>query len=376
MNARSYTFGPTEELPFWVDPPNESERSIDPLGYSETSDGIADRLLPGVTVQTRRARYLSALCWAVQRCGNNPEQIDRFEVALSISEFKRHGMSVDCSFLGKLLLSNRQYQDKQSLPRRLHSQSARVLYSGLARSCGLIDNEWTLSPLGVKLADCFGKGAPKSLPNTVRQCWGMPCLSKIGSVERRYLRKALFDATPDGEVRLRTFKAVGARGWRTVQRKSHKTLLASFLAKPNPSAGGAAKMLHEAAVFELEALPATRLFLALYQDRTFHGSIPMKSAFRAFDVGSKTQLLSDLGAHLRRARSLGRVSELVVGPLKFKCIKDEILHRHREVAKTDEPWVDENWTVLRPGLYPRQLPDVHAYRLSAFTSLLADLEEI
>ena len=151
--------------PSWVEPSLDEPGSIDPLGYQTEADHIAEELLPGVTVQTRRARYLSFLCWAMDLTGNNPAEIDRWEIALSLGEYLRHKGDTICSYLGILLLKQRNPDPRDRVPARLHQQTARALYSGLLRSCGLASEKGNLTPLGMKLAWEFGKKMPGTRPN-------------------------------------------------------------------------------------------------------------------------------------------------------------------------------------------------------------------
>ena len=63
-------------------------RAVDVLGLQVVADRLADRLLPGLSVLTTRARYFTFLCWARQRAGKrlNEPGIHRYEVALAITE--------------------------------------------------------------------------------------------------------------------------------------------------------------------------------------------------------------------------------------------------------------------------------------------------
>ena len=88
-----------------------------------------------------RARYLSFLCWAMDKTGNDSASIDRWEVALALGEHFRHGSDDKCGFLGSRLIKSRNPARGDSTPRQLHVQTARVLYKGLLRSCGLVDGQ-------------------------------------------------------------------------------------------------------------------------------------------------------------------------------------------------------------------------------------------
>ena len=120
-------------LPSWVELPPSEPGSIDPLGYQAEVDRISDTILPGVTVLTRRARYLCFLCWAIKRTGNNPAEIDRWEIALSVGEFLRHQDGKECSYLGVGLLRQRNIKRGDIVPQKLHKLKARTSYSGLLR---------------------------------------------------------------------------------------------------------------------------------------------------------------------------------------------------------------------------------------------------
>ncbi len=106
--------------PSWVEPSPDEPGSTDPLGYQAEADRIAEELLPGVTVQTRRARYLSFLCWAMDHTGNKPAEIDRWEIALSTGEYLRPKCNATCSYLGSLLLKQRNHAPGDRVPVRLH----------------------------------------------------------------------------------------------------------------------------------------------------------------------------------------------------------------------------------------------------------------
>jgi len=360
-------------LPSWVEPPPTEPGSIDPLGYLGPSDRIAEQLLPGATVLTRRARYLSFLCWALRETDNEPSETDRWEIALSVGEHLRHGDDTECTYLGSRLLRGRALARGDRLPRRLHVQTARLQYSGLLRSCGLADDEGNVSHLGAEIADTFGRYMPRSIPKRVSGCDGLPCLSKIGDREASSLRRGFFETTDEAGRRLETFREVGTRNWRRVLQHGPAVLLRSYMGQPNPRAKSAAQLLHEAASLELESLPLTRLFLELYSNAgSLAGSVPRSGWYRVYQIRETSkEMLADVAGHLRRAAALGRAILM----LSLPCLKAHVLHLHR-VAKADAPWVDQDWRILRPGLKPQRLPGVHEYRLTAFASLLHDIGEI
>lgn len=367
--------------PFWVEPPAIEPGSLDPLGDQARAEALAERLLPGVTVQTKRMRYLSFLCWARAR-GLEDSATDRWEVALSLGEYARDQEDDDhrlrCAYLGRRLLGERKLAHRDRVPRRLHQQTARVLYRALLRTSGLLDENEDLTDLGKDLACKFGKKIPKTLPAQVFRCRTMPCLSwegeEVGALERRRLAEALFEASSEAEVRARTRRAVGASLWRRARHDAAEVLRA-FLDVRYAKAGEPARTLHEAAVFELEAYARKRLFLHVYsKEGRIHASLPTKRRFDnrhpPYRIRSEPEaLLDDVVRHLQAAERLGGSR----APRKLSALLDDLLQRHHE-AKADAPWVSDSWRVLRPGLSPAQIPQPHSYRFSAFASLLADVE--
>jgi hypothetical protein len=359
--------------PRWVESPPSEPGSIDPLGYRIESDRIAEKLLPGVTVNTRRARYLSFLCWASDRFGLDPDETDRWEVALSVGEWLRHGSSRVCSYRGIDRLSELTPRPGDPVKPRLLQQSARVLYSGLLSSAGFVDQSGALTDLGGKLAVEFGKAiGSKKRPKRVRGCAGLPCVSDLPNRECSLIAEGLFSETADALVRARTFKAIRRRLWRDARGDYAGSILRCHLGRIDPS-NEVAALLRNAAVLELRALPLTRLFLYLYEhDGAILGDVPASARFRCYQVGAEPPgLLADVGAHLRRAAKMDRSEHIPLGKAR---LLDHLQFRHRQ-AKPDSPWVTENWQRLRLGLQPQNPPGVHGYRLDAFASLLQDIRD-
>jgi hypothetical protein len=178
--------------PRWVEAPPSEPGSIDPLGYRAQADRIAEGMLPGLTIATTRARYLSFLCWAKQECDGRETEIDRWEVAMAVGEWRRHKANHTHSYLGSQTLDRLQLASGDAVPRRLNQQTARVIYAGLLPSCGLEDDNGKLTERGLRLAAEYGKAVPvSSCPRIVWRCDQMPCLGKIRSREREYLEYAL-----------------------------------------------------------------------------------------------------------------------------------------------------------------------------------------
>lgn len=366
-------------LPYWVESPPLDKGSIDPLGYLAPRERIAEKLLPGVTVATLRARYLSFLCWAIKKTGNRPAEIDRWEAALSIGEYRRHlKHDKECSYLGINILNNRKLKNNDPVPRSLHVQTARLLYSGLLISCGLAKSDGQsllLTDTGGRLAELFGSynHMPISLPAKVWKCEDLPCLSDIKPKERNLLRRALLEENVEAaQRRLKTFKEIGKQRMRRLRRNGVASLLIRYLVSASNSSDTPATLLRKAALLELQAVPLIRFFLKLYTtEGTFKGHIPTTTGkLRLYEVRDDEKgllLLQDVGAHLRKARMF----KDAIPPLQFEGLKAAVLELHR-TAKADNPWVDEEWRILRRGLAPKNL-SIHSYRLPAFASLLSDI---
>ena len=367
-------FAFTLTAPSWVEPPPTESGSIDPLGYLAPAERLAEKLLPGVTVATRRARYLSFLCWATRETEGNAREIDRWEVALSVGEYLRHGSEGnECGFLGSRRVQQLALKGGDNLPTHLHVQTARLLYSGLLRSCCLCDESGSLTLLGERIADVFDKDMPGSRPRQVSRCEAMPCLSEIRGYERNGLLEALFKSNDESALRHATFRELGGRALRSAARNGASWVLSEYLPRVRAQKSEPARLLHEAAKLELQSMPLTRLFLYLYQHGgLIRGSIPRQSSFRAYRVREDSSgLLADVAAHLRKASLLGSP----IPPIGVQALAQRLCELHR-LAKPEAPWVDDRWKVLRPGLQPQRAPDVHGYRLTAFASILRDLEAL
>jgi hypothetical protein len=362
----------TSTIPCWLEPPAAEEGSLDPLGFLAPAEKIADRLLPGVTVATRRARYLSFLCWGIESTDGNPKEIDRWEVALSVSEYLRNDGG---SFLGKNLLGQLALQPGDSVPSRLHVQTARNLYSGLLRSCGLVAPSGEVSDLGRRIAGEFGRDMPRRRPRKARRCGELPGLSAIRPKERRWLTDALLNSTDEASRRLATRREVGSRALNSIrQTRTVAPLLAEYLAKELARQNGTSRALHEAAALELSAMPLTRLFFYLYQNEgRIRGNPALRSRFRPYQVRdtSPAMMLEDVIAHLQKSAALGSLEM----PLDRAGILTAIYERH-VAAKAESPWVSADWRPLRLGLQTKEPRQVHGYRLTAFAELLADLDEV
>ena len=94
-------------FPSWLVRLDTSPTSRDPLGLAAQAGRNADAVLPGLTVFTSRARYLSFLCWAVRASENGPpgarlDRIHRLERLLVLGEALLHDEDPDaCTYIGR-----------------------------------------------------------------------------------------------------------------------------------------------------------------------------------------------------------------------------------------------------------------------------------
>ncbi len=358
-------------LPRWVVAPELDAGSIDPLGDQAESDRLADQILPGLTVQTRRARYLSFLAWAHLRLEREAQATDRWEVALAVGERRRQlaGRHV-CRFLGRDKAAALELKDGEPLPKRLHQQTARIQYAGLYQSCGLVDAKEEATELAEELAGLFAKRVPARLPGTAKACDRMPCLSFEGESARREkagLARALLEESTDAEQRRKTLQAVTL----TMLKRTPAAMLARFLDPRWRRRAGAGRLLHEAACHELVAYPLKLMFLALYRSQgAFRAAVPPRPRFAPFEIDPRepSALMAGIVAHLRRAERLG----LVTPKVGVRTLKEHVLEKHL-AAKGDGAWVSQDWRLVRPGL-ANALPAAANFRLAAFASLLRDCE--
>ena len=153
-------------LPAWVEPDPLKSRAVDALGLQVTADRLADRLLPGLSVLTTRARYFTFMCWARQRVGKrlNESEIHRHEVALAITESclseadSQHHQ--DCSFVGKRNIEayRADYQNRVPRdPRSVYRVPAWRAYRASMAAIGLLNEtaDYSLTSHGAQAAEFF-----------------------------------------------------------------------------------------------------------------------------------------------------------------------------------------------------------------------------
>lgn len=185
-------------LPAWVEPDPLRSRATDALGLQAVADRLADRLLPGLSVLTTRARYFTFLSWAREESGRDHDEqgIHRHEVTLAFSEGTLSTNDPDhaarCQFVGSRniqpLLAGRIPAD----PRQVYKIPAWRAYRASMIALGLLESgpRFSLTDEGMIAAQSFRRAVrPKTHLTTALP--ERACLSEISGNERRHLRNAL-----------------------------------------------------------------------------------------------------------------------------------------------------------------------------------------
>jgi hypothetical protein len=250
----------TAWLPKWLvsDPLPPSSR--DPLGLQADAGGLADRLLPGLTVFTNRVGYFFFLPWALREvnqreglaAGERRELLNRLERALVMCETLYHGKESlsQCFHQGQrmkgqlLAQANRTAAIPDRILKNQNNTGGYNLYRTALRSCGFWENDdqagaagklpLRLTERGEKLANAFGRreGTRELLQwaldergkRQVRQLqrWGESlCFQTFHSArseKKTFLEGFLFatgdrtDVVGDADTRLSTLRTLAAAG--------------------------------------------------------------------------------------------------------------------------------------------------------------------
>jgi len=182
-------------VPFWVESDPFKSRAVDALGFGNESDDLANRLLPGISVLTTRARYFTFLCWARQQIGKRHDEdaIHRIEIDLVRAEA---ALGADhfhtCSYIGseareKLLADNGTIE-----PRSVYKSPVWRAYRASMRGLGLAGDSpnYVLTPLGTTAGRYFMVSAARRYARK-RVLSKKACLSCISDDERTLLRSLL-----------------------------------------------------------------------------------------------------------------------------------------------------------------------------------------
>lgn len=387
------------DLPlYWVEPDPDRERAADPLGLGAQADCIADRLLPGLSVNTRRARYLTFFCWAIRnsRDHNNPlTSIHRLEAELACEEALRHWDSpkkcpdiVGASRARTYLENNKRRFPPR--PESLYKNMAFAAYRPLMRSLGLLANGrrlW-LTEEGEYLAKVFQHArGPKPR-----------CLSNLSGIERTRLRVLLGLDSRAAEPKTARRRAIRA-AYKELSKGlsggfTSNQILESYATIPK-NAGQPAKLLHQALAWEALSLGLVLAFAMLLRGRAiaatgkrFRRALSGQARWPGLDEFDPTDESAALHVRglLRRAieldpQALGLDDAPVNLARRLVEHKDVdsfllgLLERHEQV-KLSEAWVVSNRGNLRIVATKKNLDLIAAprtYRIDAFAQLLHDL---
>lgn len=387
---------------YWVEPDPDRERAVDPLGLGGQADRIADRLLPSLSVLTRRARYLSFFCWAVRNTNGQRNQIGsihRLEAALAFEEAQKHREQTP-SVCPDIVGRQRAYayiRDRgDRLPTRpegLYKNMAFAAYRPLMRSLGLLkpSRRPELTDDGEHLATLYQRNrGPKPR-----------CLSEISNSEASKIRALLgldFRAqtlsSSLAERRRRTFIEI-------------RSLLAQHVSAPEilqaydriaDQAKEAAQWLHRAFAWESLSLGLNLAFAMLLSENSmapilkrFQHAVRGGShwpGLQTFDptddaaAGKAFALLRK--SHQLRIPALGldpfpnALGERLVVNRDAEGFLDGLVERHQQV-KLGDAWITLERGRLRVLTPKKNLdlePGPRTYRLDAYAQLLHDIRLI
>ena len=155
-------------LPSWVESDLSRSLVTHALGLQAVADRLADRLLPGLSVLTTRARYFTFLAWARQRISDKYDEraIHQREVALTLAEAiisdgdPTHKQ--DCSYVGALNVGSKSAQEFPRdrvplIPRHAYKIPAWRAYRASMIDLGLITGgpHFSLTEQGLEAASRF-----------------------------------------------------------------------------------------------------------------------------------------------------------------------------------------------------------------------------
>lgn len=410
-------------LPNWVEADPLRSRATDALGLQVVADRLADRLLPGLSVLTNRARYFTFLCWARERAGTDHDErtIHRWEVALALAEAelsKDH--EKDCPFVGSRNVRGFVGQPAPSDPRAVYKVPAWRAYRASMIALGLVQSgpRFRLTDKGEYAAKRFHVAVrPRGTP--ARPLPDRACLSKASPSEKELLRDLLGiskrgrldpDATND-----QTRRARFAREVRRIFRRdrlSSETVLPRYENIKARALDEPAATLRAAAIWERLSLGLNVIFtvwvhaieagrpLTVARDLARLLSVGIRSAQLAeVDLSDPEAALAKAVASLRQA--VRRHDDLVLrgvnlpGVEWFELAREmvrgrrpprarahdtiERLHQKHLEAKGDDAWVRGYGSALElardPGAgwtVPSRVR-LHGYRMAAFDRVARDL---
>lgn len=390
------------------------ERAVDPLGMGSQADKIADKILPDLSVNTVRARYISFLCWAVKKSKNSQSpltSIHRIEAEHALEEVLYHRDEIDESHEDDPITScpriigirnGRQYLmahnwGKPSYPERLYKNTAYSMYRPLMRSLGLLKQ--TRLPLltfeGEKLADIFSHYRGREAR----------CLSNISQKEQTVISRLIgFDyrqAEPSDKQKRRRDTYEKIRQQLVKVNYSSSKVLSAFANignRPNDTAAA----LHRAYVWELLSLGLSLSFSSLLAEKRVKPvnsglKAALKGRFKPRSLGTfsptendtQSSHFDDIVALLRTALKyqpdklgldsapINLAATLVNGRDPHEFIR-RLVDRHT-IVKQGDAWIELTTDKIRDRMPNKSQPfrvEPRNYRLDAFRQLLSDLGKL
>jgi hypothetical protein len=380
----------------WVLADPTRERAVDPLGMGAQADQIADRLLPDLSVQTNRARYLSFLCWAVQKSqgrSNASVAIHRLETKLALDEavLHRHDDEKFCTWIGSRVA--RDYLDGNgwrmpASPPRLYKNTAFVTYRPLMRALNLLKpkSATELTSDGMQLASSYGRYRDRK----------RRCLSEISSKEKVQIRillgldgRSRSKLTRTSDCRRLTFESI--RG--LIERNYRSAEILEKHAQLGDRPSRVAKLLHCAFVWELVSCGLEIVFKIMLESDRDHLGILVRELRASLKMRPRRPRLSELNefnesidksvALLRTAVRL-HSEELQLDSVPFEIAALLVRQRnpgifvHRLIeqhsaAKEGNVWIELMGDKIRSQKNFQMNVGPRSYRLDAFSQLVREL---
>ncbi len=414
-------------LPAWVEPDPLRSRATDALALQAVADRLADRLLPGLSVLTTRARYFTFLAWARDESGHDYDEhrIHRYEVALVFAEAllsdEDASHAESCQFVGSRNIRTLPRDRIPADPRHVYKVPAWRAYRASMVALGLIEGapRFSLTDAGVDAAKLFRKDV-RHRKGPSSQLPGRACLSAISSNERRQIRDVL-GLSIRGRLDLessdvRTRRAAFAREIRPVFSReglSPETVLPRYEGRRPPTLPEPLQTLRAAAVWERLSVGLNTLFTVWVRSidagRQRHVErdlahllsrehpVPPLGAIALTDETASLALgIASLRLALRLNDRLRDSGTQLPDPSAFELARIFIskskgpssrvadglamlLARHRS-AKGDDAWVREvgsgQFEIARDAGEGWSIPTLvrpHAYRMAAFSRVANDL---
>lgn len=411
-------------LPSWVEPDPLRSRATDALGLQVVADRLAEKLVPGLSVLTTRARYFTFLCWARHQLGRDHDEagIHRWEVALTLAEARISDRdpehAEECRFVGSRNVKGLPRERLPRDPKSVYKVPAWRAYRASMIALGLVEGppRFLLRDEGEYAASRF-QASVRVRGGTTRPLPDRACLSRISSHERHLLRDLLgvsLRGRLDAEAAdQRSRRAAFAREVRHIFRReglSPENVLPKYETIRSRSLAEPAATLRAAALWERLALGMNVIFTSWVRAiEAGHPGRVERTLAELLAVGLRPAALADVDlvelepalakavAHLRVAVRLH--DELrdrgvaLPGGEWFDVARDlirrkssaqarardalERLRQEHFAAKGDDAWIhgDRPELVRSPGAgweVPARVR-LHGYRMAAFDSVLRDL---